>query len=473
MHRLLIGELIRAAAERAPHRTAVIHGGTRLSFAEVAESAEHLARVIAARGVGRGDRVVWWGRSDAQVVPLFFALAHLGAVFAPLNPRLTVEEARPMQALVDPALVIADDDHPGDVTLQALLAQPRIADATLPQVEETDPHAIFFTSGTTGQPKGVVLSHRVDYLRAAMDAAPLPHGPTVCTLAQFHKGGWGNALEAWIAGDAVIYADTGDPDLILDAIDRHRATRIYAIPAVWRRILDARREGLALGSLRHADTGTSPTSPELLREIAAAFPAARITIVYGSTESGPSCRLWPEDVRRKPHSVGPPCPGVRLRIEDGQLLIRSPHLASGYFRNADATAEAFSGGWYRTGELAERDDEGFYRIVGRVKDIIRTGGETVSPAEVELVVQRHPAVIDAAVAGVPDESWGEVVTAFVVLRPEATLTLDALRRHCQEHLAPHKQPRRLLAVDAIPRTGPTQQVQRRRLVEAISSPISI
>ena len=180
--------------------------------------------------------------------------------------------------------------------------------------------------------------------------------------------------------------------------------------------------------------------------------------------------LWPQDVLRKPGSVGPPGPCVETRLDDnGELWARNPHLFSEYFRDPEATAGALVDGWYRTGELAERDEEGYYYIVGRAKDLIRTGGETVAPVEVDLVIQRHPAIVDAAVAGIPDGDWGEVITAFVVLRDATSMELAELRRHCEGQLAPHKHPRRMVVVDAIPRTGPTGQVQRRHLVEIASA----
>ena len=183
------------------------------------------------------------------------------------------------------------------------------------------------------------------------------------------------------------------------------------------------------------------------------------------------CSLWPEDVHRKPGSVGPPAAGSEVRLaDDGELWVRNACLFSGYFRDEAATAAAVVDGWYRTGELAEVDDEGYYYIVGRTKDLIRTGGETVAPVEVDQVVQSHPAIVDAAVAGVPDEDWGEVITAFVVVRDGHTFDLVALREHCQGRLAAHKHPRRLVTVDAIPRTGATGQVQRRLLVDMATAP---
>ena len=247
---------------------------------------------------------------------------------------------------------------------------------------------------------------------------------------------------------------------------RRRAIRLYAIPAVWRRILDTDRSAYDLSSLRFCDTGTSAVTPELLTELAAAFPGTSTSITYGSTEAGRVCRLWPQDIFRKPGSVGPPALGSEVRLgDDGELLVRNPVLMNGYFRDPEATAHALAGGWFHTGDLAEVDDEGYFSIVGRASDVIRTGGESVAPVEVDLVLQRMPGVADAAVAGVPDEDWGEVICAFVVTRPGESVDLAALRRHCEGRLATFKHPRRLVLVDTLPRTGATRQIQRRVLVE--------
>ena len=218
-------------------------------------------------------------------------------------------------------------------------------------------------------------------------------------------------------GEEVVYVDGGDPEALLGAVERHRAVRLYCIPAVWRRIMDAGPERFDTSSLRQADTGTSAITVELLGQVHQAFPQTTTTVTYGSTEAGVVCQLWPEDVLRKPGSVGPPVPGVFLRLDEGELIVRNPWLTSGYFRDPEATASSLEDGWYRTGELAEIDEDGHCLIVGRVKDVIRTGGETVSPVEVDLVLSEHPDVADVATSGVPDDEWGEIVTAFVVCAP--------------------------------------------------------
>jgi len=464
---LLLGDVVRAAARRSPKRVAASLAGRVITYAEAGDATDRLTAVLAGKGITRGARVVWWGETTLDAIPLYFALAHLGAVLVPINPRYTSDEAAAVVGRADPALVVTDDHHAGDAIITELLAQrpPSIVD--VPQVDEDDAHVVFFTSGTTGQPKGVVLSQRTERLR--MQPGPWPVGARVCMFPMFHMAGW-SIVGQWMSGDEIAYVDRPDAAILLDTVQSRRAHTLYAIPAVWRRILDADRSAFDLTSLRCVDTGTSATTPELLEEIADAFPGTTTSIAYGSTEASLICSLWPEDVLRKPGSVGPPAPSSSVRLDaQGELWVRNPQLFSGYFRDPEATAAALVDGWYRTGELAEVDDEGYYYVVGRTKDLIRTGGETVAPVEVDQVVQSHPAVMDAAVAGVPDDDWGEVVTAFVVLRDGHALDLAALRAHCQGRLAAHKHPRRIVTVDAIPRTGPTGQVQRRRLVEMVTT----
>jgi acyl-CoA synthetase (AMP-forming)/AMP-acid ligase II len=462
----LVGDVIRSAAHRVPGRPAVTHRGRTLSYAEVGDQAQHIARALAARGLSRGDRVVWRADTAVEAVPLYFGLAQLGAVFVPVNPRFSDAEVTAVIGRADPALVLTDHAHDGDLTIDEILSVRPANGGDPAAVEDDDPHVIFFTSGTTGRPKGVVLSHRTDMIRASLKGANTwPLGATVCMFPQFHMAGWLDPLSAWMRGEEVVYVDGGDPDALLGAVEAHRAYRLYCIPAVWRRVIEAGPTRFDHSSLRQADTGTSAITLELLKHIRQAFPQATTTVTYGSTEAGVVSQLWPDDVLRKPGSVGRPGPNTFLRIEAGELLVRNPWLMSGYFRDPEASADAMAGGWYHTGELADIDEEGYCHIIGRVKDIIRTAGETVSPAEVEEVIQSHPAVLDAAVGGARDDDWGEIVTAFVVRRPGETLDLDSLRAYCAGKLAGYKQPRRLVDVESIPRTPTTGQVQRRLLLE--------
>jgi len=414
--------------------------------------------------VGRGDRVIWIAENCLEAIAVHFGTALLGAIFTPLNPRAPSAEIERLIAHADPALILGDGAS-GRMTLAELLGRRSASARAYPVVQEDDPQVMHYTSGTTGDPKGCLLSHRVQRIRTGAGSHwPVP--PTVVMFPQFHMAGWARALWWWLQSSAVVYVDRAEAAFLIDAVARHRVAIMYCIPAVWRRIVEADRRGRDLSSLRFVETGTSMVTPELLGLIRGAFPGVQISITYGSTEAGSVCTLGPEDIDRKPGSVGLPVPGVTIEQgANGELLVAGPMVFSGYFRNEAATARAFERGFFRTGDLAEVDAEGYRSVIGRAGDLIRSGGEWVSPAEVESVLQSHPAVADAAVVGAVDGDWGQIVTAYVVARAGHQVTLEMLRAHCASTLAPHKHPRRLKLIDALPRTPATGQIQR-RLLEA-------
>jgi fatty-acyl-CoA synthase len=483
---LLIGEVFAHAARTAPHAVAATLADDVLTFGAIDEAANRLAYGLRGAGITRGDRVLWWGDTSLDAIPLFAALAKLGAVFAPLNARATVEEVAPVAEYARPSLLLAGGSH-RDAAVELArrtgivhLGVVERGDPSAPVVAdlaERDPHVIFFTSGSTGRPKGVVLSHRTNWLRTYPGATSTTGGPstghagTVCMFPLFHMAGWTIALGAWQSRRPVHFVRTPDADTLVATVARHGAARLYCIPAVWARVLQHTGVRERLAGLVEADTGTSATPPELLRAIKDALPWTVTRVFYGSTEAGPGMQLADADLMRKPGSVGVPQAGVDMKLAaDGEVCLRSPFLMDGYFDAPDATAEALRDGWYHTGDLGALDDEGFLSIVGRARDVIRTGGETVAPPEVEAVVALHPAVTEVAVVGVPDPQWGEVVTAVVVCDPGAPApTVESVRAVCDGRLAPFKHPRRVEVVDALPRTPATGQVQRALIVERLQS----
>ena len=491
MAELLVRDVFRNAAAAVPDRVAAVHRGASITFGDLYQRGLALAATLADQGVRPGDRVVVWGDTTLDQLPVFVALAELGAVFAPVSGLLGVDEAAVPAASVRPALLLVDAAHEADgPALAARLDVPVLpiagsatataiatAEPAPPELSERDPHAIFFTSGSTGTSKGVVLSNRVSWLRSHPGALLEARGPFVCPYPMFHMAVWTQAMQQWHARGTIVFT-TGDAAEICAAVTEHRAERINAIPAVWRRVLahaaspEVDGEAHDLGTIRFADTGTSATPPDLLAAMRRLLPQATIRVFYGSTEIGAATMLDDADLARKPGSAGSVAPFAEIRLaDDGELQVRGPQVFDGYHDDPTATAEVFTAdGWYRTGDLAEIDDEGFVTIVGRTGDLIRTGGEAVVPGEVEAVVAEHPAVADVAVVGLPDPEWGQVVCAVVVVAEGATVpSVDELAVHCADRLARFKRPRRVEAVDELPRTASTGQVQRRAVAARLSA----
>ena len=485
---LLIGDVFRAAARAVPQRVAVAFGDLRITYGELDRSANQHANALLAAGLAPRDRVVMWSDTSLDAVPLFAGLAKTGMVFAPANALLGVDEAVEMIGMARPAALVVDDGHrEAGVEVAARLGVPLFVlgeivvagtpdtEPARPPITERDLHVLFFTSGSTGRSKGVMLSHRVNYLRTHPGSQLEPRGATACIYPLFHMGAWTIAMQAFQSQTTLALVPKADAELVCDAIEQWKVTHINAIPAVWRRILDhlatPRGKSRDLSSLTLVDSGTSATPPELLRAIAEATPGATRRVFYGSTEAGAVTLLRDEDMERKAGSCGVPHHSCEVRIDpvSGELQVNGPLLFDGYFDNPEATADSFTDdGWFRTGDVAAVDDEGFLSIVGRVRDVIRTGGESVAPSEVEAAFADHPSVADVAVIGLPDAQWGEIVCVVVLpVDVDAPPTLDDLLEHCGERLAKFKRPRRIEYVADIPRTPATNQVKRRLLIERI------
>ena len=508
--RLLIDGIIRRAADATPAAPAACvgtreRGYSTLSYSELERDANRIAAALRDRlGIGLGDRVLGWADTSIEVLPLFVALAKLGAVFAPLNARLGPEEAVPIAEMARAKLLVVDSPRAHDA--EALAAAAGISgwallpvanegrkqasadaeldsgrvilDATMladpaqaiqePALQESDPHVIFFTSGSTGKPKGVVLSHRANWLRGFQGVFRDDPERTVCMFPLFHMAAFTLAIAAWQTRGEITYTDSS-AEALLAACEDRRANRLYGLPLVWKRIIEAQTDAYDLTELSQLDSGTSATPVELLEAMRRIFPGAKIRIYYGSTEVGSATALADVDVLRKPGSVGIPSNNVDVRLaEDGEIMVRSPYLMDGYFDDAEATNSAFEDGWFRMGDMGALDADGYLSIVGRKKEILRTGGESVSPSEVEAVLRDFPGVAEAAIVGLPDPDWGDVLCAAIVPSPGAPPpTLEALRAHCEGRLAGFKKPRRIAILSRLPRTAATSQVQRTLLVEEI------
>jgi len=338
--------------------------------------------------------------------------------------------------------------------------EPPPLDASAPGA----PALIGYTSGTTGRPKGAVLSHA--NLLASVEALRLawrwtPEDRLVLSLPLFHMHGLGVGLHGTLhAGASAVLLPRFEEDAVFDAITDHAATLFFGVPTLYHRLVDTARVTL-LASLRLCVSGSAPLPADLHRRFEA-VTGQRILERYGMTETAMLVSN-PVEGERRPGTVGLPLPGVDVRLagEPGEIQVRGPNVFSGYWERPDANAEAFTeDGWFRTGDLGHCDEAGYLCIAGRAKELVISGGYNVYPREVEDALRRHPAIEDAAVVGTPSAEWGELVTAYVVARED--VPLDTLRSFLAEHLAPYKHPRRVHRVEALPRNA-LGKVQKHRL----------
>lgn len=485
---MLVADVVRDAAQANRSGLCATLGPDSLTFGALEERSNRIANALVGLGVAKGQRLAWWGGTSLAALPLFVAAARIGAVFSPLDGRLPAAELAALLDFIEPAVVVTDDKRAevvatlgaedgarlliigatGAVPGEDLDALADACTASRPAVlglSQEDPHAIYLTSGSTGRPKGVVVSHRASWLRSFPGANFFSRsgGPgLVCMFPLSHFAGWNFALDCWQRRRPVHLVDRPTGPELLEAVSQHRANHLYGIPAVWERVLAEDAARYDCRSLRNLDTGTSRATPQLLDRIRERFPWCELRVYYGSTEGGTHTALAPEEVAEHPESVGRAIPSVRLKLsEDGEIMVGAEGLMSGYFRAEEQTRRALCDGFYRTGDVGTLDEQGYLTIVGRKGELIRTGGQTLAPAEVEGFVRSFPGVRDAAVVGLPDPQWGEVVAAALVLEPGSKApSVPALRAHLETSLSDHKHPRLVVAVDAIPRTLATGQVQR-------------
>jgi fatty-acyl-CoA synthase len=477
VNELTLGRWLADRARTTPQRVAIRFLGQDLTYGELDSRATRLAAGLAARGLRRGDRLATLTTTSPDHVATFFACARLGVALQPISWRLASAEVAYQLEDAEPSLLLASDDY-AELARKAgtKVEIARIGDPTLEadgEVEDVarddDPLLLVYTSGTTGKPKGALLSHaNCFWTNLSFDrTTSLRDGDVVLqVLPQFHVGGWNvQPLLAWWKGATVVLEPAFDAARALDLIAEHGVTTMMGVPATC--LFLAHEPGFAvadLSSLRLAVVGGAPM-PEALLET---WIARGIEIVqgYGLTEAAPNVLcLPPEEATRKLGFAGKPYPHVDVALRDpdtgalvegtgtGELVVRGPNVFAGYWRNAEATEAAFADGWLLTGDVAERDAEGFYRIAGRIKDMVISGGENVYPAEIEDVLHAHPAVLEAAVVGVPDERWGEACAAFVVLREGSNVGTEELQRLCRDQLARFKVPKTFAFVDALPRSS--------------------
>jgi len=493
-------------ARKIPNSPALRSDGVGLSYRELDERVTRLANALRDRGVRVGDRVAVLGLNSTQVIESYLAAIRLGAICVPLNFRLVAAEigyaladSGSVAAVVDAALapllaggrrhapelrtclVIGGGPESGahagggedyESALQLTGTEHREL-----AVDERAPAFIMYTSGTTGRPKGAVLTHHNLMLHAFSSSMHLGVGTddrvSLSGAPLFHIAGASGYLMNLLPGGTFVVMRSGgfDAETTVRLLAEERVTTCFFVPSQWQAICQAisTAPGGAehdLSALRRITWGAAPASTTLLRTMIETFPQAEVLTAFGQTETSPvTCYLRGEDSIRKIGSVGTPMLNVEVRVVDdemndvprgqvGEIVYRGPTVMTEYWNKPEATAEAFAGGWFHSGDLVREDEDGYYYVVDRKKDMIISGGENIYCAEVEDVLAGHPKIAEVALIGIPDPRWGE--TPLAVLAPADPVdppTADEVRGFCREHLAGYKCPREVAVVAALPRNA--------------------
>ena len=495
----LITDLLDRSARLYPDRCAVrIVGGPSLTYGQLTQRVDNVAGVLARMGVGRGDRVAVMAPAGLAFFDAYLGAARLGAAAVPFSTRLAPAEIARQLADADPQVAIVGAEY-GEKVAQVCSDGMNLIEHDSPEyrrmLSSSDPASItarsgdtaliIYTSGTTGDPKGVCLSHAALTFNAHVTAVSQELRPSDVYLSAtplYHASAGLRVTTMLVDGQTHVVLPSFDPDTAMSAVSDCGITTTIMVSTQLQRILDSPKfDPDRFRSMRLLLYGAASTRSNLVQRMMSVLPCG-LYHGYGLTEATAVCSaLGPEDHQQIVEgdsgrlSCGHPIEGVDIDIrtpegkqtepqEVGELLVRTPKLMTGYWRQPEATAQAIRNGWLHTGDLGYRDEQGFLYLSGRIKELIISGGVNIHPPQIEDTLSHHPRVAEVAVIGLPDHLWGEAVTAVVVPRPGPAPTLEDLADWVGARLASHMKPKHLILTDRLPR-GPTGKVQKHLLVE--------
>ncbi|MET7683564.1 long-chain fatty acid--CoA ligase [Streptomyces sp. NPDC005423] len=471
-------------ARKTPHRTALVHGEVSTDYRTLYTRTSRLAHALRARGVRRGDRVAYLGPNHPAYLETLFAAGTLGAVFVPLNTRLAAPEIAYQLADSGARALIHDPTHtalvaglPGSTDVRTYVEvghdyEELLAAAGAEPIDETvtadDTCLIMYTSGTTGRPKGAMLTHGNlvwNAVNVLVDTDLTTDERALVSAPLFHTAGLNMlTLPVLLKGGTCVLAGAFDPAATFDLIERHRITFMFGVPAMFDQLArHPRWRDADLSSLHLLTCGGSPVPTPLIT----AYQERGLTFLqgYGMTEASPGTLfLDAEHAVGKAGSAGVPHFFSDVRVvrpdltpveagETGEVVVRGPHVMPGYWGLPEESAAVLADGWFRSGDAARVDDDGYVYIVDRMKDMIISGGENIYPAEIEDLLLAHPDIVECAVIGVADDRWGEVPRAVVVPREGTALDPGEVLASLSGRLAKYKIPKSVVVADELPRTA--------------------
>jgi acyl-CoA synthetase (AMP-forming)/AMP-acid ligase II len=515
-------ELLNITAMIVPDRHAIVFDDRRMTFGELADRVSRLANGLADLGVGAGDRVAVMQVNCNEHIESYFATAKLDAIFVPINFRARSEELsfmlndsgvkaiilgqryQDMLRQVKPELTTLEHqitlEAPADdfVSYEDLIANSS-DEERFPAADGDDVTIIMFTAGTTGTPKGVMLSHNSfsSYILANVEPVDMEVAEkNILTVPLHHIAGVQAVMAAIYGGRTLVLQRQFDEEGWMKLVQEEQVNRAMMVPTMLKRLMDQPSFGsYDLSSLRVITYGAAPMPLEVIKKAIVEFPNTRFINAFGQTETASTITMLPPDAHeiregdpdyeqkmKRLGSIGKPLPDVEVRIvdedghdvalgENGEIVARGERLMKGYWNREEATRETLRGGWLYTGDLGYWDDEGFIFLSGRAKDFLKRGGEMIAPEEVEQIIMSHPAVDEAAIIGVPDIEWGERVRAIVVKKPGMDLSAEEVVEHCRPRMAGFKRPEDVIFIEELPR-NPMGKVLKRVLREEYPEPIA-
>ncbi|WNF38654.1 long-chain fatty acid--CoA ligase [Bacillaceae bacterium IKA-2] len=484
---------LKKRARITPDRVAVVDGETKeqWTYQNLHERAESIAAYLHGIGVSKGERVALLASNQVCYFDLMFACTKLGAIFVPLNWRLSKKEIQYILSDCEPILIayhekfqfLLPNQFQGvllniDQQFEELVGYNTFSQKIYSDVDEADSLAIIYTGGTTGKPKGVVLTHRSIFFNAVNTIISWNltcNDTTITYLPMFHTGGL-NALSIPLLhiGGKVVIGDLFESDRMIDLINEEQCTILLLVPTMYHVLTETKLFQItSFPSMHTFLSGGAPCSYRIYD----AFAKKGLVFKegYGLTEAGPNnFYINPNDALKKRGSVGKPMLYNRVKLLDahgrevqcsevGEIVISGHHLFTQYWNNPSVTAETKRDGWLYTGDLGKFDEDGYFYIVGRKKDMIITGGENVFPLEVEHIITEYEMVAEVAVVGISNEKWGEVVTAFIVPKKGMQITEKEIESHCKEYLGSYKVPKTILFVTELPKTS-VGKIDKKKLI---------